>query len=270
MKISLSFFILLFSFAALGECRFNAKAKDVVSLSGVTTVLFKEMGLLKSPALKGISVFNPVAESEFKGTVYPGGVFLSQQLLTELDGKTVFYDESRDLKKILSSRGKVNLVEIKTRNFTPEGVTDLALKEMAPYLQGCEGKIKSIKDEMIQLQQQLKAKLVKDFKVVFYLGEIKKLKIPQMIIVQDGVVKWLIENKLISTYPSELSYVNWSRKILDSLPRETVHVGIIDSGRELKEENVKVTKTTMNLIYPGSLVPGISQLRAFVFWANHL
>lgn len=270
MRIFLSLFLLLYSFTTLAQCRFNSKAKGIVSLSGIATVIIKELGLLADPQLKGISVFNPVAENEFKGVIFPGGIFLSQQLLNDLSGRTVFYDESRDLKKILKTREQVNPIEIKTRNFTPVEVTEKALAVIGPYLEKCDDQIQKLKEELIQLQNELKIKLPQKTHVVFFLGEIKKKKLPELVIVQDGVMKWLIENNYIRTYPSELSYVNWSQKILSTLPENSMYVGLKDSARQMQKSVVKIDNKKMNVIFPGALVPGITQLRAFVYWVNNL
>jgi hypothetical protein len=87
--------------------------------------------------------------------------------------------------------------------------------------------------------------------------------------VNDGVVKKLIKENKIKTYPSELSYVNWSSKIMDTLSKDFIHLGIEDSGSKLMKE-IKRSSMKMTLIYPGALVPGFSQLEAFLFWANSL
>ena len=83
------------------------------------TVLLREVGLLNDPALQGISVFNPIPEKDFKKTRYPGGVFLSRTTLKEFHQSIVFYDEGRELNKLLSLSSLVareSLIHIKKQH----------------------------------------------------------------------------------------------------------------------------------------------------------
>lgn len=269
MKTFLSLCLACASFFASADCGFKPTVSKVVSLSGVTTVLFKELGLLGHPKLKGISVFNPVGEKDFSGTIYPGGVFLSHNALSGLNGSVVFYDESRELRKILQSQKNIVGKEIKTRNLVPEETVRRTIITMQEVLQNCGDRIESVYQKVYSLQEKILKKVPHKLKVIFYLGELRSERVPEMVIVQDGVVKWLIQKNKIITYPSELSYVNWSSKILQEMPKETNHVGIVDSGRLMNKELKKIEKG-VTLIYPGALVPGITQLEAFLFWAESL
>lgn len=269
MRIFLKIFLLIFSVKAFADCDLKESVTGVYSFSGSATVLIKELDLLKKSKLKGISIFHPIGEKEFPGRVLPGGIFLSQQGLDELTGQVVFYDESRDLKKILNSRRKVTAVEIRTRNLTPRQAVESTLEKMRPYLSGCEEKIKTLNLKLTSLEEALLKELPKTLDVVFYLGEFKNGRSPEMLMVQDGVVKWLIQKGKIRSYPSDLAYVNWSAKLMQEMPKETLHVGIVDSGRKLKQEIKKSSKIT-TLTYPGALIPGLSQLEAFLYWAKSL
>lgn len=263
MRIFLSLFLLSFHLHA--ACEFQASAKKVISLSGSSTVVFQELGLLSK--LYGISVFNPI--TDFKGKVYPGGIFFSHGSLSELENSVVFYDESRDLKKVLESRKNVKALEIRTRNLTPRETVDITVKAISPFIQHCEEEIKKLSEKVSALEEKLLKKIPKGLNVVFYLGEFRQNQTPEFVIANDGVVKWLKDKGRIKTYPSELAYVNWSSKLLNEMPANTIHVGIKDPGRESKRE-IKRSSRRMTLIYPGSLVPGLTQLEAFVYWAESI
>lgn len=259
MRTFLKVLLPLYCFSSFAQCDF-AKSTNVISLSGTTTVLFKELGLLKK--LKGISVFNPVTPAEFSGKVYPGGIFLSQSALGEMKDAQVFFDESRELSKIFKSQ-QIRAVEIRTRNQTPTESIHRALKEIIPLTVGCDKKVAELEKKRIQLEQKIMKLLSTKKNLVFFLGEIKGERLPEMVVANDGVVKWLKDNDKIQTYPSELAYVNWSAKILQEL-QGMKYVGITDPSRENKKE-VRVIGTRINFSFPGSLVPGLSQLEAFAY-----
>ncbi len=267
MKIFFNLFF--FSSFTFAECVFREDIKKVASLSGVTTVLLFELGLLKSSSMIGISHYHPIEQKSFNGKRYPGGIFMAPATLTEFSNALVFYDESRELKKILETKSDVQAIEVKTRNLLPLEAMEHAVVLVLPYIQGCEGKISKLRTEAQDLQSDLVKKVPAGTKVYFYLGKIKPPRFPEMLIVQDGVVKLLQKEKKIITYPSPLSYVNWSSKILQKSSKETLHVGIIDSG-DLGTLDLSKEKEIHNVTYPGALVPGLSQLRAFHFWAKSL
>ena len=255
MRIFLKIFLVLFASSAFADCSFR-KGVSVISLSGTSTVLFKHLGLLEE--LKGISVFNPVSEEEFNGKVYPGGIFLSHKTLDEFKGHYVFFDESRELEKIFKSKN-LKTVEIFTRNQTPTETIHSTLKIIIPLVEGCEKQTSAIEALRINLENQIMNSIQQRKNILFFLGEIKTSRLPEMVMANDGVVKWLREKGKISTYPSDLAYVNWSSKIMQDLSHMT-KLGILDPARENKKALVG-----MNLYYPGSLVPGLSQLEAFAF-----
>ncbi len=87
--------------------------------------------------------------------------------------------------------------------------------------------------------------------------------------VNDGVVKWLVDEELIKTYPAPLAYVNWSAKIMQGLPKDSYKVGIKDSGNSL-EEKIEKSAQIINLTYPGSLIPGSGQVEAMIYLFKNL
>lgn len=265
MKIFLSLALVFFVSALRAECSLKTK---VISLSGGTTVLFKELGLLNK--LSGISVFSPVKKNEFSGTIYPGGVFLSQKSLSEFSDTVVFYDESQELTKALSQNPRIQKKEIKTRNLLPLEALEVSIKAVTPVINQCEKEISFVREKAKKLQGKILRKFSRPLSVIFYLGELKQTKFPELVIVQDGVVKFLLQEKKIHSYPSDLAYVNWSSKIIQNFPVGTLHVGIKDPGMEDLQEVKKLSDTKMTLIYPGSLVPGITQLEAILFWADRV
>jgi len=260
MRIFLSAFIFLFASSAFADCTFR-KDVSVISLSGTTTVLFKHLGLLED--LKGISVFNPVTEEEYKGKVYPGGIFLSHKTLDEFKGSYVFFDESRELEKIFKTKN-LKTIEVFTRNQTPTETIHTALKQIIPLIEDCEKETAKIEALRISLENKIMNAIPQKKNILFFLGEIKTSRIPEMVMANDGVVKWLREKGKISTYPSDLAYVNWSSRIMQDLSHMT-KIGIVDPARGDKKKFVG-----QNLFYPGSLVPGLSQLEAFAYLFGEL
>jgi hypothetical protein len=260
MKIFLSLFFLFWFSNAYSICSF--REENVVSLSGTATVIFKELGLLQR--LGGISIFNPISKNNNLVTTYPGGIFLSQNILGEFRNKIVFFDESRDLSKILNSQ-KIKAVEIQTRNLSPKEAIHRTLKEIIPLIKNCAQELAKIENKRVFLENKIMKALSKKRKMMFFLGEIKSEKFPEMILANDGVVKWLREENKIYTYPTDLAYVNWSSKILfENTDNQTLMIGVNDSGREMTVD-LKIKANKINLFYPGSLVPGISQLEAFAY-----
>ena len=266
MRIFLSCFFFV-SFNTYALCDFKSHVSGVVSLSGPTTVLLKEFGLLQNKKVKGISVFNPVSSKDFTGKVYPGGVFLSQGSFGEFTGQVVFYDESRELNRALSPLSSVQGVEIKTRNLSPHETVSKTIEVMKDFLTGCEKEMSEILGKVSLVEKKLKEKIPKGTSAVFYLGEFRGGRAPELVMVQDGVVKWMVNEKMITTYPTTLAYVNWSAKVMSELPKNTLHVGVKDSARDQKKE-IKKSPRGMTFIYPGSLVPGLTQLEAFLYWAE--
>lgn len=269
MKIFLSFIILIFSLKTFAVCDFKPSVKKVISLAGPATVTLKELGLLNNPKLKGISVFNPVGKNEFSGRIYPGGIFLSQNTLNEFKDSVVFFDESRELTRIFKTYPTMVSREIKTRNQIPSETIDVTLKAVSEFITGCEEKIKSLVSKKEKLEASILSNIKKKLNVVFYLGDILNNRPPELVIVNDGVIKWLVMKEKISTYPSELAYVNWSARIMNGLPKDTLHIGIKDTEQEGLIK-IKRSSRWTTLMYPGALVPGITQLEAFEYLFRNL
>lgn len=132
-------------------------------------------------------------------------------------------------------------------------------------IKDCEKEVAGVEAKRIHLENKIMNSLSQKKEMLFFLGELKQERLPEMIMANDGVVKWLREKNKIITYPTDLAYVNWSAKILNEMNTDkTLMIGLNDPGRE-KIKNVKKTGQKINLYYPGSLVPGLSQLEAFAY-----
>lgn len=262
-------FLLLFSTNLFAVCEFNAKVSKIYSLSGPVTVALKELNLLKNPKLKALSIFHPVSKNEFAGEFIPGGIFVSREKMTEFNNSVVFYDESREMEKILKSMPAVQAVQVKTRGLIPHEVTKLVITNLRRYLAGCDEGLKAFEKKSKKAEEELLLK-IKPVSVIFFIGQFINGKLPELMMVYDGVVKWLIMQNKIKTYPTKLAYVNWSAKILNEMPKGTLLVAMKDSGPSLQKEIKKHSGNKITVIYPGSLVPGISQLEAWIFWASSL
>jgi hypothetical protein len=250
-------------------CAFKSHVQKVFSLSGSLTVTLRELGLLKNGKVKGITVFAPILEEEYPGKVYPGGIFLSPQTLNEFQGSVLFFDESRELSKLLAPRSSVQGIEIRTRGLSPKEASLASLKALAPFLEKCDEKIAGHQERVVDAENRL-LKLVKNkTHYLFYLGSLQGNPGPQTVVANDGVVKWLRSRRKLKSYPSDLAYVNWSAKTLNELPKDSVHVGLVDSGREGKRE-IKKSPRGVTLTYPGVLVPGQTQLEGFIYLFENL
>lgn len=252
-----SFFLCSSSLA----CHFKKNIKSVYSLSGPITTTLKEWDLLKHPLVKGVSIFHPVSQKDFSGKFIPGGIFLSPKLIQEMKGGVVFYDESRELTEVLSEN-KIEAIEIKTRGLLPLEVTLLVTEILRSKTESCEKEEQGLMASTKNLELSLKAKIKSKPWFIFFLGSYVREKLPEMVMVQDGMVKWLLKENLIRSYPSNLPYVSWSAKVLNGLPKETKYILLKDSGNLLDKKVIKNSNQVVSLIYPGALIPGIDQLRA--------
>jgi hypothetical protein len=267
MKIILRLILFISGFAH--ACDFRSEITQVYSLSGPVTVALKNIGLLSSSKLKGISVFNPVSAGEFKGKFLPGGVFLSREMVEQLKNSLVFFDESRDLKKMFNSIQTVTSREIVSRGLSPQVVTELIITTLRPFTVSCESQFALFQAKSEKIGENILKRLPEKFSAVFLLGEIKADRLPELVIANDGIVKWLREKRKLATYPSDLAYVNWSSKIMNELPKTYLKIGIKDSGTKMIREIKKVDDKTFNLTYPGSLVPGVSQQEAWLYFLEN-
>jgi hypothetical protein len=258
MKILVSLFLLL-TLSAEASCRFKDKEKKFYFLSGPLTAVIEELGLLSSASVQGLSIFYPVP-SHFKKEIIPGGLHLSPAKLDEMKNAIVFYDENEEMKKLFRARN-MNAQGFVSRNLTPEEVVDSAVKILAPFLEDCHpekisGKVKSLEEEIIR-------RMPSPQKIIFFLGDVNGRKLPELVIAHDGIVLWLKKKKLIQSYPSELAYLNWSAAIINRLEKDYLFLGLKE-GPSSVTGNIK----RATLTYPGGLIPGIHQLKAWKFFLD--
>lgn len=253
MKV-ISFFLLFLNFNIFA-CELN-KQFEYVSLSGPVTFLLSELGLVEELNLKGISIFSPINKSTYKGKIYGGGLFLSEKEINDFEKKIVFYDSSRELEKYLTKSKASKILEIQTRQLDAVVATQEIVKNLSPYLRNCDEKLKDLDLKIKNIKDKLMSFKKSNKTILFYLGKIDKNKKPNLLIVNDGFVKTLRDLNIVSTYPSELSYVNWSPKIIKNL-QNVIYIGISE-GEKFKQETQALDQ--FNIMYPGALTPGLSQL----------
>jgi hypothetical protein len=248
---------------ARASCQWRPHIPAVYSLSGPVTVTMKETGLLNDPRVKGISVFHPIPKTQFQGRFLPGGIFLSQEMALELKGSVVFYDEGRELSRILKQLRPAPQ-ELKTRGELPMTVINKTLTLLHPYVEGCDQVFASYREKARELEVEIEKKLVAPMKAVFFLGKIRHGRWPETVIVNDGIIRALREKGKLVTYPSDLSYLAWSAKLMNALPHSMLKVGVDDPGGAHGERFEKLSESQFNFSYPGFLIPGYSQLSGFL------
>jgi hypothetical protein len=270
MRTALSLVLLLLVSAPVyAACAFRKDVAKVISLSGPVTVLLREAGLLRHPAVTGISIFSPIRRKEFGGKIYPGGLFLARSALAEFAGGVVFYDAGRELRRILQTVSGIRAIEVNTRDRLPLEVIDHTIVLVTGVTEGCEAAFRKFRGRGQALQDELLRKVSAELKVVFFLGSFRGTRPPELVMANDGVVKLLRRERRIATYPSDLAYVNWSARLLASLPARTLLVGLEDSSMD-GEKKLTTAETRTTVTYPGILVPGITQLAGLLYWARGL
>lgn len=257
----LVFLSILFVSLAEASCGFRPGVKSIYSLSAPVTMALRDLGLLKSGAVKGVSVFHPLSPEDFSGEILPGGIYLSTKVSHRFSESTVIFDESRELRKNL--RG--TLIEIKTRGLEPLEVTDEVIRRLKPLLQDCDEDLDRWRDLTVNLEKKLLSLLTVKRPLLFYLGEFTRGRPPELVISHDGVVKFLKRRDRIETYPSTLAYTPWAAQVIRALPSETISVFVKDSGRSLIRSLEKASPTGWNFKYPGALTPGKTQLEAWIY-----
>lgn len=248
-------------------CDFKSQEKSFYSLSAPVTDVFQRLGLLKKSSLKAVSIFHPIRESDFSGQILPGGVFLSSEKLQQLRGGIVFYDESFDLKKMFKLHPTITAVEIKTRGLTPLEVILEVENKLSPFLKNCHWS--QIKEEMRARLNKLSNLMKMRPYLLFFLGHPQGLKWPGTLMLNDGVVKWMLDNKMIQSFPSTLSYVQWSSKMMGQVPKDHLKLGLKDSGRSFEIKIEKVAEG-YQLTYPGALSPGFGQVDSLLYFFERI
>ncbi|MBL7664686.1 MAG: hypothetical protein JNM93_06100 [Bacteriovoracaceae bacterium] len=255
MTVSNFFFFFFLTTSHLLACELDKK-HDFISLSGPVTSLLVEFDLLQDKQLKGISTFHPISFKGIEEKKIAGGVLLSQKAFKDYQNLVLYFDQSAELKKVLSRYpGEKKLIT--TRGINPFQVFEQSLTELRPYLVGCEERILKLQKQVSEIKEKLFKHPGWSEQIIFFLGHIKTERFPNLIILNDLFVKFWIEQKKLKTYPSELEYVVWSKKILDAMPAGTQFVGVHEADEFVLNS---VTKSRWNVGAKGALIPGLSQI----------
>ncbi len=264
MKTVSSLFIFFFILPTYA-CRLNT---ELVSLSGPVTMLLEELELLNDLKLMAISAYHPVSK-KFNIKKLPGGIFLGKKVLGEFDPNTVvIFDQSFELKKSLNYYFKKKIIEVDTRGVDPFVAYDRSKKKLLPYLINCELRLRKI-DKDVAAIKAIDVHFQKNETYLFYLGELSlSKKKPELLMVNDGPIKWLVNFKVLKTYPSDLAYVTWSKKILKKI-KSKKEFGLLNGTTDTLKV-VKVLDSQFNLYYRGLLIPGLRQVYFLKDFLNYL
>lgn len=219
-------------------------------------MLLEELKLLED--VEAISVFHPVKNKDIKKLA--GGLFLRPQVFANKNSKKriVFFDQSLEMRKNLSKVNGIELIEVFTRKLGAFSAFEVSSEILQNFLQDCKSEIKSIRTKVKTIKAKLQNRKFKKT-ILFYLGQFSEFKKdPDLLIVGDGFVKDLKDIAKIKTYPSPLEYVPWSAKIMKSMPKNTLAIGITDAT--LERSYTQVGKDKFNLKFRGALSPGIRQV----------
>jgi len=262
--------LLLLSLALVGAPACSqacALRTEVVSLSAPVSALLDELGLLRDKNLVAVSAFHPL-RTKTSARVLGGGLFLATKEWRELRSKVIYYDESRELAEKLAEEKARHAVKVSTRGIGPFELSQQTLNLLRPQLEGCEVKARSLEEEWKKLRQELLARTAFDRPIYFFLGEWDDERWPELLMANDGPVRfWRSERKLV-TIESELAYVRWGEKWRRSLAKNALLIGLANSteaGRfELKRQGRGFTLSSAE-----ALSPGPAQLRFMRRFVEH-
>lgn len=255
--------LLSFAFSSIFACDFRADVSRVYSLSGPVTQFLEDNQLLQLAKVRGISAFHPA--KNFQGERLPGGIYLSQTKLNELKGALVFFDASAELRRLFKLHPEIRSLEIHTRGLSPLEVVKEVQRQLTSFTKDCDFRTAQRLGERLE---RLRTLVSSRPMFIFFLGKLQPPKIPDLVMVNDGIVKWMVSEGLVRSYPSNLAYVNWSAKVLSELPDHR-KVGISDSGGQGTKALDSLGRD-FNLTYPGALIPGLGQVEAMIYLFENL
>lgn len=259
IKICVSF--LLLSEVSLA-CSLNTKG--IISLSGPVSTYLDQLKIVND--LEAISSFHPI--KNFKGVKLAGGLYLSTSTLKSMEGKIVFFDKSRELKKVLERFPKIKSIELDSRRKTPREVIEQSAELLKPYLKNCDEEKSLLDKHVSQLETHIRSHSKKIRESIFFLGHISE-KLPDTILSNDGFVYWLKKEGLMESYPTDLEYVNWSMKVISPLRGKFLFFGVEDSFSSGLMKVEKKAEKVFNVSYPGALTPGYTQLEFMKFLVDY-
>lgn len=252
-------------FLKVGSACSIRKDHKILSLSGVTTGIFDSLHLLNDPNLVAISSFYYTSKKNIRKV--GGGLFLSKKEIRKLKPNAIFYDESLELKKKLGNFDIKSLIEIKSRGLDPLEVIANNISAIKKVTYNCNSRIRKVIEEALKLKKVLLEKNWQKCMLVF-VGKIQKEKTPELLMIQDGITKFLLKNEKIKTYSSDLAYVSWSEKKLKEY-KSCTWLGISEIKKyDCSKE--KIASNKINLSCPNGLVPGFGQLQMLKFMSKSL
>ncbi len=230
-------------------------------------MILRKLNLLSDINLKGISTFNPIPANEYKGPRLGGGLFLSRREDKVFAGAEVIYDQGRELDRYFKNRPYPSM-SIESMGLTPEEVIQKTITLLRPRLVNCEERVTALLSENKKL---IEAKFNQLKKIVFFLGPISsQKKLPEMVIGNDGFVLGFKKQNQIHTYPSELHYVRWSQKMIEALDKNFIFIGVSEPKDQKTSSLIRIDQRHLNIIFPGALTPGQSQLELMSFIVKNL
>ncbi len=218
-------------------------------------MLLEELSLLDQ--IKAISVFHPVKSKKISKIA--GGIFLTKRAFDSKKKKIIFFDESIEVRRTLKNIENAEILEVFTRKIGAFEAYKVSKEILSSFTKNCEARIKEIDKRVKKIRLGLsQKKFLKTY--LFYLGKFEKnKKDPELLIVNDGFVKDLIQHSNIKTYPSPLEYVTWSTKILKTISKNAIKLSISD-GKLDNIEKKEIEPLKYSLFYRGALSPGIRQV----------
>lgn len=260
------------SFSAFGanslkRCHLNSKY-EYYSLSSPITMLLEELSLLGE--VEAISTFHPVTSAGVKKLA--GGIFLTKKAFKSSNKtkakkeRIIFFDQSHEMRRTLSKLSNGQILEVFTRKLGAFEAYKVSVEVLSSFLVNCESKLDALSARVLKIKRLIAGQqLFKKYEtVLFFLGEFdQNKKDPNLLIVNDGFVKDLIDGKNLKTYPSQLEYVPWSSKILKKI-QNVLFLSVSDlNASDISMEKTQIARLKENkfkIKFRGALSPGIRQV----------
>ncbi len=263
MKLVFSLSLLIVT-SNLFACEFLPK-QNIISLSGPAIHFFFNLGLINDKRLKIISKFSGFTDKDFNGELVAGGIFLSSKLIKKHKNSLIIFDNSREQRRAIKRSNIAGYLEVDTAG-DPFVVYQKLKKQLMSLTTGCQKNILKLQKQVDLIKTNISSLKNKDVMYLFYLGKVINKRRPQLLMLNDGFVKYLIINKKINSYPSKLTYVSWSSKIIRNLEKKgkVIHVGLNNIRKHKKQSIYQVSfdqkGQNINVYGPSLLIPGLPQI----------
>lgn len=259
MKQVISLVFIFFSTSSIA-CKLTL---PVVNLSGSLTMIMDEIGLLDDPKLRAVSSYY-INESKARShtvDLLMGGIFLSPKIMKKYKKAFFLIDESKELRQQFQKLNLKNEI-LKTRGLTPIQAIKASFNLLEKVSQGCTKRMKALLKAVDKQVADIKKVKWDKERIFFFLGSMKA-GFPQMLMVNDGFVKYLRDKFGLKTYPSTVAYSGWSQKKIEQIHDEnTIYMGLV-ADSDLHEssydfKHLRKNEWDANARY--LLVPGLGQL----------